>query len=993
MFKVKDGIRIGAQDFVDGSRNVTAGTISASDVTISGELKGPATMYIDPAAIGDNTGTLVIRGNLQVDGTTTTINSTTVAIDDLNFQLATDAADGPAANGAGITIGGAGATLTYTSADDRWNLNKNLNVATVYGALSGNSTTATTLQNARNINGTSFNGSADITTANWGTSRNITIGRTSKAVSGSADVNWSIDDIGLPDGANSVRQWTVAANGATGRRHTIGRVYGTPNHWVGTWQNIRIKILQEDYSSGYVEYNLFGYYGMGNGNSWVLRLKDADGANTVYFRVSLGTVTYAGWQYSGQNTYYQDIYIDVDYYTTVRVIATTYGHSYQSTDPVDGSSGCYTVFYDSPATADITYTNDDKSSTYHFGDKILNSTNYSSYALPLTGGTLTGRLTLTGSAQSDSYSGTVRIVPNSTQQWAGISFPDANNSITNANNYWFYGRGTAIEDRTLTVHIPSYSDYSSVGIIPSWGVYTTGAVNLFKVWADGSVTAGGNTVLNSSNYSSYALPLTGGTLTGGLTINAALSVQQYNEASYRKWDYSWGGAQDLNWYRVATLRSTVTDGWRGTSGKITVYDENSNHGVATRTEFTAYFTAQYSSGGSPLDTGIIYPGPGASNYIRLYKVDTRHYEVQVRQLYDWRLMGAILEIDEDTGNLSSFDTTLQPANTTGTVVNNSSEYSENINIIGGAGKLTTARTITIGSTGKTFDGSANVSWSLAEIGAQATLTSGTNIKTINGTSLLGSGDITISGGGGGSGVTPWSRKTSNYTAAIGDRLIADTTSGTFTITLPASPTTGSEVIIADGYDYRINSLTVARNGNTIEGLTDDVTLDIGGIVTTFVYDGTTWEIYISHGAGGGTIANDTTTASDLFYPTMAYNATSGIFSQVKVSSSKLYFNPSTGQLNSTNFNSLSDASEKRDIQVINNALELVKQMEGVFFNWKDTGLPGTGVIADNMLKILPEVVSVSDTGKKSVAYGNLVGVLIEAIKDLSAKVDNLIAKE
>jgi hypothetical protein len=501
------------------------------------------------------------------------------------------------------------------------------------------------------------------------------------------------------------------------------------------------------------------------------------------------------------------------------------------------------------------------------------------------------------------------------------------------------------------------------------------------------------TILHTNNYSSYALPLTGGTLTGGLTINAALSVQQYNEASYRKWDYSWGGAQDLNWYRVATLRSTVTDGWRGTSGKITVYDENSNHGVATRTEFTAYFTAQYSSGGSPLDTGIIYPGPGASNYIRLYKVDTRHYEVQVRQLYDWRLMGAILEIDEDTGNLSSFDTTLQTANTTGTVVNNSSEYSENINIIGSAGKLTTARTLTIGSTGKTFDGSANVSWSLAEIGAQATLTSGTNIKTINGTSLLGSGDITISGGGGGSGVTPWSRKTSNYTAAIGDRLIADTTSGTFTITLPASPTTGSEVIIADGYDYRINSLTVARNGNTIEGLTDDVTLDIGGIVTTFVYDGTTWEIYISHGAGGGTIANDTTTASDLFYPTMAYNATSGIFSQVKVSSSKLYFNPSTGQLNSTNFNSLSDASEKRDIQVINNALELVKQMEGVFFNWKDTGLPGTGVIADNMLKILPEVVSVSDTGKKSVAYGNLVGVLIEAIKDLSAKVDNLIAKE
>jgi hypothetical protein len=128
MFKVKDGIRIGAQEFVDSSRNVAAGTITASDVTISGELRGPATMYIDPAAVGDNTGTLVIRGNLQVDGTTTTINSTTVAIDDLNLQLASDAPNAAAANGAGITIGGAGATFTYASSGDKWQLNKPLEI-------------------------------------------------------------------------------------------------------------------------------------------------------------------------------------------------------------------------------------------------------------------------------------------------------------------------------------------------------------------------------------------------------------------------------------------------------------------------------------------------------------------------------------------------------------------------------------------------------------------------------------------------------------------------------------------------------------------------------------------------------------------------------------------------------------------------------------------------------------------------------------------------
>jgi hypothetical protein len=62
-------------------------------------------------------------------------------------------------------------------------------------ALSGNVNTATTLQTARNINGTSFNGSAAITTANWGTSRNLSVGGTSKAVDGSAAVTWTEAEI------------------------------------------------------------------------------------------------------------------------------------------------------------------------------------------------------------------------------------------------------------------------------------------------------------------------------------------------------------------------------------------------------------------------------------------------------------------------------------------------------------------------------------------------------------------------------------------------------------------------------------------------------------------------------------------------------------------------------------------------------------------------------------------------------------------------------
>jgi hypothetical protein len=67
---------------------------------------------------------------------------------------------------------------------------------TFSGALSGNATTATTLQTTRSINGTNFNGSADITTVNWGTARTITIGATGKSVNGAANASWTLAEIG-----------------------------------------------------------------------------------------------------------------------------------------------------------------------------------------------------------------------------------------------------------------------------------------------------------------------------------------------------------------------------------------------------------------------------------------------------------------------------------------------------------------------------------------------------------------------------------------------------------------------------------------------------------------------------------------------------------------------------------------------------------------------------------------------------------------------------
>lgn len=112
--------------------------ISVANITTTGELRGPASFVVDPAAVGDNTGTVIIKGNLQVDGATTTINSTTLTVDDLNLTLASGAANGTAANGAGITVDGASANITYASSTDSWDFNKKVKFNTVQAHGSNN---------------------------------------------------------------------------------------------------------------------------------------------------------------------------------------------------------------------------------------------------------------------------------------------------------------------------------------------------------------------------------------------------------------------------------------------------------------------------------------------------------------------------------------------------------------------------------------------------------------------------------------------------------------------------------------------------------------------------------------------------------------------------------------------------------------------------------------------------------------------------------------
>jgi len=134
-------------------------------------------------------------------------------------------------------------------------------------------------------------------------------------------------------------------------------------------------------------------------------------------------------------------------------------------------------------------------------------------------------------------------------------------------------------------------------------------------------------------------------------------------------------------------------------------------------------------------------------------------------------------------------------------------------------------------------------------GIVTSIVAGTNITLTGGPT----GIVTINSSGGGGGSNPWTRKTTTYTASAGDQLIADTSGGSFTITLPASPSEGDSVKIGDGGDWDTHNLTVARNGSNMEGNADNFILDLKGVIVEFVYEDATdgWQVYSYTGLGGG----------------------------------------------------------------------------------------------------------------------------------------------
>ena len=224
---------------------------------------------------------------------------------------------------------------------------------------------------------------------------------------------------------------------------------------------------------------------------------------------------------------------------------------------------------------------------------------------------------------------------------------------------------------------------------------------------------------------------------------------------------------------------------------------------------------------------------------------------------------------------------------------------------------------------------------------------------------------------------------------------ADFTATNGTSVVLASGANASDVLFVVSYGtFQVADLGTALTadlniqGNKITG--SAVSLDSSGDITL---DADGADILLSD--GGTEIGRFTNSSSDLVLKT-AVGDKDFILKGVDDSSEITALTVDMSAAGAATFNNdvtaFSDVILKDNIDTIDNALDRVKGMRGVFFDRKDNKQERqTGVIAQEVEPFLPEVVRETKDEKKikSVAYGNMVGVLIEAIKELNAKVEEL----
>jgi hypothetical protein len=313
---------------------------------------------------------------------------------------------------------------------------------------------------------------------------------------------------------------------------------------------------------------------------------------------------------------------------------------------------------------------------------------------------------------------------------------------------------------------------------------------------------------------------------------------------------------------------------------------------------------------------------------------------------------------------------------------------------GTATKLATARTIG----GVSFDGSlaidlpgVNTAGTQNTSGNAATATKLATARTINGVSFDGTANITVADS------TKLPLAGGTMTGALAATSL-DSTGGILeldTYIIDASVHSFNSSVF---YSNAVHSFAGSVFCTTFNGnLTGDVSgnaatatkLAVARTINGVAFDGTT-DITLAGSSNANTVTTiSSSTAATHFLTFVADNNTSAT-AETLYTDAGISYNPSTNALTvSGDITTSSDARLKENVVTIDSALNKVDQMRGVYFNKIGKDVRNVGVIAQEMEEVLPEVVATDDEGMKSVAYANIVGVLIEAIKELKCQIDEL----
>jgi hypothetical protein len=237
----------------------------------------------------------------------------------------------------------------------------------------------------------------------------------------------------------------------------------------------------------------------------------------------------------------------------------------------------------------------------------------------------------------------------------------------------------------------------------------------------------------------------------------------------------------------------------------------------------------------------------------------------------------------------------------------------------------------------------------------------------------------------GSGVLSWSSASGGVTSVTGTSPIASSGGTTPAISIQDA-TTAQKGAVQLTDSTSSTSTTTAATPNSVKTTYDaalkTTTTDIKSAGSLTFND----NILLYFGTG-----NDAELFCDGTHMYMDLNTGIGNFYIRDGSTTRFTFDDAGDFTATGNVTAYSDISLKEDIQLIPNALDKLKTLKGVTYlrNDLNDGVRHTGVIAQEVEKVLPEAVRTDENGILSVAYGNMIGILIEAIKEQDKTINEL----